>query len=110
VSAPPDASGPAPRHQGYLDERSTHHVAGWVRNPADPAERVAFEVVLPDGDREHILHRGIADRFSAVLHELGVGDGAYAFRVRFAAALSPAGRDALFVRPAGTGRAAGAAG
>lgn len=94
----------APRYQGYIDERSVDHVAGWLRDLSDPGRRVPFEVVLPPPrgqGEERILHRGIADGVSPVLRAVGVGDGAYAFHVRFARPLSPAMRDALFVRPAG---------
>jgi hypothetical protein len=91
----------APHYQGYLDERSTHHVQGWLRNLNDAAERLAFEVVLPEGDSERVLATGTADRFSATLVAVGVGDGAYAFRVKFLRPLSEAERDRVFVRPAG---------
>ena len=33
---------PAAMYQGYVDERSTHHVAGWLRNLSDPEERVSL--------------------------------------------------------------------
>jgi molybdenum cofactor biosynthesis enzyme MoaA len=87
--------------QGYIDERSVEHVAGWLRDLAEPASRLAFEVVLAGPGGERILHRGIAERFSPVLLAVGVGDGGHAFNVRFAAPLAPGERDALFVRPAG---------
>jgi hypothetical protein len=88
--------------QGYIDERSTHHVAGWVRNLSDPAERVDFEVVLPRPDGERVIHSGRADSFSHVLVQVGVGDGFYSFYVLFQTPLSEPERDRLFVRPAGT--------
>jgi len=94
----------APHYQGYLDERSIRHVAGWVRNLADPAERPGFELVLPMPDGERVLHRGRADAYSAILEQVGVGDGRYAFRHVFDAPLSTAERDILFARPAGSDR------
>jgi molybdenum cofactor biosynthesis enzyme MoaA/SAM-dependent methyltransferase len=96
-AAPP----PGPRYQGYIDERSTEHIAGWLRDLADPSARLAFEVVLPGADRERILHRGVADRFSPVLRAVGVDDGSHAFNIRFAYPLNQAGRDSVFVRPVG---------
>jgi len=88
--------------QGYVDERSTHHAAGWLRNLNNPAQRLGFEIVLPTADGERILHAGIADAFSDTLVQVGVGDGAYAFRVTFDAPLTVAERDRLFIRAAGT--------
>ena len=57
----------APQLQGYVDERSIHHVAGWIRNRSDPAERVRFEVVLADLDGDRILASGLANEFNSVL-------------------------------------------
>ncbi len=89
------------QNQGYIDERSAEHVAGWLRDLGDPSARLVFEVVIPGRPAERILHRGVADRFSPVLRAVGVGDGAYGFHVRFARPLAAAERDALFVRPQG---------
>ncbi len=92
----------APRFQGYVDERSDHHVAGWVRDLSDPAARVAFEVVLADPAGEQVLARGRADQPDPALAQLSVGDAAYGFRVLLKEPLSPEERDRLQVRPAGT--------
>src|ERR1035437_6809285 len=97
----PGLPGAVPQYQGYLDERSVDHVAGWLRDVANPSARLAFEVVLPGPARERILHRGVADRFSPGLLAVGVGDGKHAFHIRFERPLSPDERDALFVRPVG---------
>ena len=97
---PAAPSGPGP-FQGYIDERSTNHVAGWLRNLSDPADRVTFEVVVPGNGSDRIVHRGVADRFSEVLVLVDVGDGRYAFDVTFEVPLTTAERDGLFVRPAG---------
>jgi pyruvate-formate lyase-activating enzyme len=92
----------APQLQGFLDERSVHHVAGWIRDRSDPAERVAFEVVVADPNGERVLARGRADEFSDVLKQLSVGDAAYGFRVLFPEPVSEAERDLVVVRAAGT--------
>jgi molybdenum cofactor biosynthesis enzyme MoaA len=89
------------QYQGYLDARSTRHVAGWIRNIHDPAERVAFEVCLRGRLQIRVLHCGVADRFSGTLVRVGVGDGIYAFHVMFPSELTPAERDRVFVRPVG---------
>jgi hypothetical protein len=90
----------APKYQGYVDARSTSHVAGWLRNRFAPEERVAYEVVLPLGAKERILASGVADAYNPELTKAGVGDACYGFTVRFDAPLSPAERDAVIVRPA----------
>jgi hypothetical protein len=102
VTAPPPEGGRIAPFQGYIDERSTHHLAGWVRNLADPTERVAVEIVLESvsGEDERVLWRGTSDRASSVLRAVGVGDGAYAFHVLLPEALSEAQRDRVHVRPA----------
>jgi len=87
-------------YQGYVDERSTRHVAGWLRNPANDAERTDFEIVLPGPDGERVLHRGLADAFSAGLATLGLGDGSNAFYTILPTTLTPGERDRLIVRPA----------
>jgi MoaA/NifB/PqqE/SkfB family radical SAM enzyme len=92
----------APQLQGYVDERSIHHVAGWLRNRSDPSERVAFEVVLPSPDNEQILASGRATEFSPVLAQLSMGDATYGFRVLFPVPLTEAERDRVIVRAAGT--------
>jgi MoaA/NifB/PqqE/SkfB family radical SAM enzyme len=99
-AAAPAGPPPGP-YQGYVDERSTHHVAGWLRNLSDPAERCLFEIVLPMPEGDRVIHAGRADVFSDTLVKVGVGDGIYSFRVLFETPLSPAERDRLFVRPAG---------
>lgn len=91
---------PGRRLQGFVDARSTHHVAGWVRDLDDPSARIGFAVML-DG---RVLHRGVAERFSQTLVAVGVGDGAHAFHVTFAAPLSVEERDRVAVVPEG-GRA-----
>jgi Radical SAM superfamily len=88
--------------QGYIDERSTHHIRGWLRNLADARQRLAYEIVLPDDTGERVLHAGIADGESAVLMQVGVGDGSYAFNVLFDHPVSEAERDRIFGRATGS--------
>ena len=75
TARPPEAA--PPRFVGYVDERSPHHLAGWAWNEADPAERLGFEVLQGDT----VIARGTADKPSAVLGKMGIGDARYAFRV-----------------------------
>ena len=92
---------PAPQHQGYLDERSTCHVRGWVRDLNDPAAHIPYEVVLPGDGGGQVLACGVADQPSDTLRTVGVGDGAYAFLALFDPPLDRAARDRLVVRPVG---------
>ncbi len=91
----------APQLQGFVDERSVHHVAGWIRNRSDPLDRVRFEVVRSDPDGDQILTSGLANEFNPVLKQLAIGDAEYGFRVLFPQPLSEAERDRVFVRPMG---------
>lgn len=91
----------APHYQGYIDERSTHHVKGWLRDTNDAAARLAYEVVLPGRWGARVLAKGVADAFSATLVQVGVGDGCHAFSAKFKKPLSEAERDRVYVRPAG---------
>ena len=102
VTEAPAVPGRLPRRlQGYVDERSVRHVAGWVRDLDFPSERLLVELVLPAQGGERVVARARADRFSAVLVAVGVGDGGYAFYALLPETLSEAERDALFVRPIG---------
>jgi hypothetical protein len=83
--------------QGFLDQRSTLHVAGWVRDRFAPERRLAVEVVLAG----RVIATGMADRFVLPLAQHQVGDAHYGFLLMFAAPLSEAERDALSVRPRG---------
>jgi len=90
-------------YQGYVDERSTRHVAGWARDLGDPARRVPVEILLAcPGGGTRLLATLVADAFSEVLLQVGVGDGRHGFRIEFAAPLTEAERDTLFARPAGS--------
>jgi len=86
------------RFQGYVDERSTHHVAGWARNLDDPVDKLELELVLPWPDGDVVLQRLRADRFSRTLVEIGVGDGVHGFQADVHPPLTVEQRDRLQVR------------
>ena len=100
AAAPAEPARP-PHYQGFIDERSTHHLRGWVRDLSDPSRRIACEIVLPSDAGETILFSGVADEASEVLAALGVGVGAYALSALFDPPLSEEQRDRVFVRPVG---------
>jgi len=89
-------------HQGYIDEQSTTHVAGWLRSLADPAERVEYEVVLPRTGE--IVLRGTASRLMPGLRKIGIGDGRYGFYARLSRVLSNDEAAGAQVRVASTGQ------
>ncbi len=99
---PPSSATPKGPFQGYIDERSVHHVAGWMRDLSDAAVRLPYEVVVEGDGGERVVHRGASDLFSPILVQVGVGDGGYAFFAMMDPPLSPEERDRVFVRPAGT--------
>jgi hypothetical protein len=88
-------------HQGFVDERSISHVAGWVRDRYDPEARVPYEVVLTGPEGERILSEGIADRPHGPLTHQGLGDGRYGFWVILAEPLTEEDRERVIVRPKG---------
>jgi hypothetical protein len=90
----------APKFQGYVDERSTRHIRGWLRNRFAPEDRVEYEVVLESPEGNRTLASGIADLYAPGLEGKSIGDARYGFNVRFEPPLSEAERDALIVRPA----------
>jgi hypothetical protein len=102
VTTPPPAPG-TPVYQGYLDERSVTHVAGWVRDLTHPEARVEVEIVLEGPEGERILARMLADDYNPLVQQVGVGDGRYAFFKRFEQPVDEAERDQIFVRPVGSG-------
>ena len=82
---------------------STRHVAGWINNPADPAEHLEFEVVCTLPGAERVLARGRADQFDRVLAVLAMGDATYGYRLILPQPISEAERDHTEVRPLLTG-------
>lgn len=87
--------------QGFVDQRSTHHVAGWARNRFDPEERVQVEAVLATPDGEKILARGIANGFYPGLADQSFGDALNGFSLLYEEPVDDAAREQVFVRPAG---------
>jgi len=75
---------------GFVDELSPYHVAGWLTGPGD----CAFEVALPDG---RVLGRGRADQFKPGPSD--AGQGTHGFLLRFERKLTAEERDAVVVRP-----------
>jgi hypothetical protein len=102
---PPPPPPPEPVLIGYLAERSTRHVAGWVYQPDAPNERVDFEVVCTLPGAERTIARGRAAHYHRLLELQGMGDASYAFRVLFTEPVTEAERDHIEVRPLATGRA-----
>ncbi len=93
ISAP--GQGP---YQGFIDECSVRHIAGWARDLSDPARRVTVDILLPGPEGDILLHRHPANQFNEVLRQVGVGDGTYAFFLLFDRELTEAERDRVFVR------------
>ena len=83
---------------GSLEEVSAIHVAGWMRDAANPDARVAFEVRVGEGGE--VLARGVADQFRNGLAAAGAGDGAHGFVARMPRALNQNERDKVVVRAA----------
>ena len=79
----------ASAYDGFVDEVSPHHVAGWLTGPGAPH----FIAALPSGE---IVARGPADQFKfGPSHE---GLGHHGFFARTSRTLSDAERHALLVR------------
>lgn len=90
--------------QGYIDELSTQHVKGWMRDLAAPGERLEYEVAIEDDGGSRVLLRGVADQADPHLVQLGIGDGRHAFHVLLPAPVTEAERDRLVVRAVGDNR------
>jgi organic radical activating enzyme len=106
--APTGASAPTAkpqpgRYTGYIRERSTHHLEGWVVNHDDTSERVAFDVVLDEGGQERVLATGTAGQYDRVLFALGFEDPVHGFRLLYDAPLSEAESHRVVVRVRETG-------
>jgi organic radical activating enzyme len=92
----------APKFQGFVDERSVHHVAGWVRDRFNQSERVIVEAVLITTAGEQSLGKAKAESFYPPLAQQSIGDGCYGFQLFFPAPVTEVERDAVIVRPVGT--------
>ncbi len=95
--APAASPIPEPVVDGVIDELSADHVAGWMMDPADPARRIAYEVVCTQTGR--LLGSGVADQFRHRLNWQRIGDAAHGFHTRLAAL--PAVPGAVTVRAVG---------
>jgi MoaA/NifB/PqqE/SkfB family radical SAM enzyme len=83
--------------QGYVNQRSVLHAAGWVRDRFAADERLTVEAVL-DGE---VIATGLANRLELPLLQHEIGDARYGFMLTFAAPLTEAARDALRLRVRG---------
>jgi hypothetical protein len=92
--------GAAPEYQGYVDELSAHHVAGWVRIPFQPETPLNVEAVLRGPDGEQRLATGKADAFHLGLAAGAPDDGNHGFHLRFASPLASQQLSAVLVRVA----------
>jgi hypothetical protein len=88
----------APRFQGFVDARSVHHAAGWVRDRFSPHERLTVEAVLPHPGGEVILAQRKAADFYTALATQSIGDGCYGFQLLFNRQLTEAERDTVVIR------------
>jgi molybdenum cofactor biosynthesis enzyme MoaA len=86
--AAPLAAAPSP-FEGYIDEISPHHVAGWITGPGTPS----FHAVLPTGE---ILAQGKADQFK--FGPSHAGQGNHGFFARLTRPVTDAERDAILIR------------
>jgi hypothetical protein len=89
-------------YQGYIDELSVNHIAGWARDLANPNSRVEVEIILPESEGEKVIRCVRANEFSEVLAAVGVGDGTYSFYVQFPNPLSESDREKVFARVSAT--------
>lgn len=88
---------------GYVRERSTRHVSGWIQNTANPAERIVYDVVV--AGEERVIASGVAEQWDRVLFALGMEDAVHGFRLLYDAPITEAEAERVEVRPRSTGRA-----
>ena len=89
-------------YQGYVDELSHSHAAGWLWSPSEPFGRVAYEVVSPRSGE--VLGRGRAEWFQPGLHTVGLPDNRHGYYVRFPRMLTDNERAEAVVRVSATGQ------
>ena len=82
------------RYEGYVDQASTRHVAGWLWDPDHPEDAVDFEAVLPATGE--ILARARADQFK--WGASNTGGGQHGFYAPYARALTAAEASAVELR------------
>jgi hypothetical protein len=103
IVQPRDGANPLERawpYQGYVDERSVNHVAGWIRNRFDPVARIAFEVAIVTAEQDTVIATGTAENFYTMLAARSE-DAFHGFQLLFKTPLTEAERDAVVVRAAG---------
>lgn len=96
--ASPTSTAP-PDYEGYIDQRSTRHIAGWARDINNPSNRLALEVTLPNRPLTTTIASLFEDQTIAALGSLHAN---YAFHVMFEPELTPTERDLVAVRVSGT--------
>jgi hypothetical protein len=92
----------APEVQGFVDERSTRHATGWVRNRFAPDCHVTVEAVLITDKTETVIATTRADLFYPEIEFSTVSQVNYGFHLDFNPPLTEAERDSLIIRPVGT--------
>jgi hypothetical protein len=91
-SQPEQAGGQALR--ACLERATRDGVAGWAWDESRPGERLALQVL----DNGAVIARVLANAYRADLAIAGIGDGRYAFEVRFPGGLPAQSRHVLSVR------------
>jgi pyruvate-formate lyase-activating enzyme len=96
----PRARAPAPHLagalEGLIDEISAQHAYGWACDRADMGRRL--DCAAFNGATGERLGGALADQFSHGLAGRGVGDGTYAFFIRFSRPLSLEEQAAVVIR------------
>jgi len=89
-------------YQGYIDEVSPQHVAGWVRDPQDAGRKLAVEAVTTAGGQPLTFKTILADQPSEGLAAGDPDNALHGFHIAFPKPLTQAQLYALKVRIAGT--------
>jgi Radical SAM superfamily len=91
-----------PLVQGYIDALSAEHVSGWIRDAQAPEEKIAFEIVIEDGEATRVVAQGVADALYGGLAQAPFDDHEHGFDVVLGAPLSVEERERLVVRDVAT--------
>jgi hypothetical protein len=89
-------------YQGYIDEITPQHVAGWVRDRLDAGQKLAVEAATMQDGQEIRFDSVVADQPSPGLAAGEPDNALHGFRIVFPAPLTEAQFHALTVRVAGT--------
>jgi hypothetical protein len=84
--------------RGNLDYADWSGIKGWIWDPAEPAKRIALELL--DGD--NLLATVSASEYRPDLADVGIGDGRHGFTIGFSETLLPFARHTLHLRPVGS--------